>query len=224
MKLLSVNVSLPKEVVYNGEPVRTGIFKQPVRGRVQLRRLNLDGDRQGDPEVHGGEDKAVYVYTVEHYDHWKQALGREFPYGWFGEKFTVEGMPDDAVHIGDVFRVGDALVEVTQPRVPCFKLGIIMNMDSFPKMFLASGRLGFYLRVLEEGGVEAGDIIERVRIGPERMAVRQVAQLLYSDRGNLEAARRTLRIPALSAAWRESFEELIGKGGTGSTTPTDTEM
>jgi len=210
VKLLSVNVSLPREVVHQGRRVSTGIFKQPVEGRVQLRRLNLEGDGQGDPDVHGGEDKAVYAYTVENYQHWKQALSREFPCGQFGENFTVEGMPDDVVHVGDVFRVGDALVEITQPRVPCFKLGLKMGMDHFPKMFLASGRLGFYLRVLEEGGVEAGDLIERVRTGPEGMTVREIAHLLYFDRGNLDAARRALRIPALSAAWRASFEKLVG--------------
>lgn len=220
MKLLSINVSLPREVDYRGERVHTGIFKEPVQGRVQLHRLNLEGDGQGDLRVHGGADKAVYVYTMEYYDHWKKVLGREFPYGQFGENFTVEGMPDDAVHIGDVFRVGDALVEVTQPRVPCFKLALKMGMDDFPKMFLASGRLGFYLRVLEEGGVEAGDIIERVRTGPEKMTVQEIARLLYFDRGNTAGARRALRIPALSAAWRESFEDLVNRG---STEPADTE-
>jgi MOSC domain-containing protein YiiM len=207
MKLLSVNVSLPREVDYHGERVRTGIFKEPVQGRVQLHRLNLEGDGQADLRVHGGADMAVYVYTVEHYDYWKEVLGREFPYGQFGENFTVEGMPDDAVHIGDVFRVGDALVEVTQPRVPCFKLALKMG----PRMFLASGRLGFYLRVLEEGGVEAGDIIERVRTGAEKMTVQEIAYLLYFDHGNTDAAHRALRIPALSATWRESFEDLANR-------------
>jgi MOSC domain-containing protein YiiM len=224
MKLLSVNISLPQEVDYHGERVRTGIFKEPTQGRVQLHRLNLEGDGQADLRVHGGEDKAVYAYTVEHYHHWRQALGRDLPYGQFGENFTVEGMLDDAVHIGDVFRVGDALVEVTQPRVPCFKLGLRMGIDSFPRMFLASGRFGFYLRVLEEGGVEAGDIIERVRTGPEKMTVQEIAHLLYFDRGNLEAARRALRVPALSAVWRESFEELITRGTADAAPTAETEV
>lgn len=212
MKLLSVNVSLPKEVLHAGQTVRTGIFKEPVRGPVWLRWLNLDGDRQADPDAHGGADKAVYAYTVENYEHWKRALGRnDFPYGQFGENFTVEGMAEDEVSIGDVFRVGDALVEVTQPRVPCYKLALKMGLPEFPKLFLASGRLGFYLRVLEEGEVEAGDIIERVHSEPERMTVREIGHLLYFDKGNLEGARRALRQAALSTGWRRAFEELVAK-------------
>lgn len=210
MKLLSVNAALPQEIVHEGTPVWTAIFKQPVAGRVWLRHLNLDGDRQADPDVHGGADMAAYAYSYENYLYWKEALGRDgFPYGQFGENFTVEGMTEDVVHIGDVFRVGDALVEVTQPRGPCYKLAIKMGLPEFPKMFLESLRLGFYLRVLEEGEVEAGDIVERVKPGPEQMTLREIARLKYFDKENLDGARRALRIPALSANWRQSFEKRV---------------
>lgn len=214
MKLLSVNVSLPKEVQYEGRTTMTGIFKEPVSGRVMLRTLNLDGDGQADLKNHGGTYKAAYVYSIENYDYWKRELGRtNFTVGQFGENFTVEGMLDDAIHIGDVFRVGTALVEVTQPRVPCFKLGIKMQLPQFPKMFLTSGRTGFYLRVLEEGEVGAGDLFERVTSGPERMTVREVCHLLYFDRSNLDGVKEALRIKALSPGWRRSFEEQLSKAG-----------
>ena len=166
MKLLSVNVSQPKEVSYNGKRVKTGIFKEPVSGRTMMRRLNLDGDGQGDPTVHGGIHKAVYVYPIEHYHYWKRELSRDdLTYGKFGENLTVEGMLEDTVHIGDIFRIGEALVEVSQPRVPCFKLGMKMRDPQIVKPFLESERVGFYVRVLEEGEVGAGDTIERTKVG-----------------------------------------------------------
>jgi MOSC domain-containing protein YiiM len=214
MKLLSVNVSLPVKVPYRGKTVTTGIFKEPVGGRVMLRTLNLDGDGQADLVGHGGIYKAAYVYSVENHDYWKRELDRpDFAFGQFGENFTVEGMLEDEIHIGDVFRVGGALVEVTQPRVPCFKLGIKMGLPRFVKMFLASCRVGFYLRVLEEGEVGAGDGFERVRTDPERMTVREMCHLLYFDPANLEGARKALRIRALSPGWRQSFEERLAKNG-----------
>ena len=210
MKLLSVNVSHPREVAHGRKTVRTGIFKEPVPGRVVLRELNLDGDGQADLVNHGGLHRAVYVYTVENYDYWGRELGRgDFSFGQFGENFTVEGMTEEDVHIGDVFRVGDALVEVSQPRPPCFKLGIKMNLPRFPKLLLASGRVGFYLRVLEEGEVGEGDEIERVRRDPERLTVRETSHLLFFEGENLEGASRALRVPALSPGWRESFEERL---------------
>src|SRR3954447_2255553 len=160
MRLLSVNVGLPGEVSYRGRAVKTGIFKTPVEGRVMLRTLNLEGDGQADLDNHGGPYRAAYVYTYENYDHWRDTLGLDgLTYGNFGENFTVTGMPEDEVHIGDIFRVGGALVQVTQPRPPCFKLGIRLRKPTFPKAFLASGRIGFYLRVLQEGEVGAGDQI-----------------------------------------------------------------
>jgi len=212
VKLLSVNVSLPKEVPYMNKTTTTGIFKEPVAVRVMLRTLSLDGDGQADLKNHGGIYKAAYAYSFENYDYWKRELGRtDFTFGQFGENFTVEGMPDDAVHVGDVFRIGTALVEVTQPRVPCFKLGIKMGMAQFPKVFLASGRPGFYLRVVEEGEVGAGDVLARVKTDPERMTVQEVCHLLYFDQKNLEGAKKALRIQALSPGWRKSFEERLTK-------------
>jgi MOSC domain-containing protein YiiM len=212
MKLLSVNVSPPTEVVHGGKTVTTAIFKEPVDGRGMLRTLNLDGDGQADLIGHGGICKAAYAYSVENYDYWKRALGRiDFAFGQFGENFTVEGMLEDEIHVGDVFRVGDALVEVTQPRVPCHKLGIKMGLLGFEKRFLASCRVGFYLRVLEEGEVGAGDAFDRVRTDPERMTVREICHLLYFEPENLEGATRALRIRALSPGWRQSFEERMAK-------------
>ncbi len=214
MKLLSINVSHPREVTHGRKTVRTGIFKEPVAGRVALRELNLEGDGQADLVNHGGLHRAVYVYTVENYDHWGRELGRDdLSFGQFGENFTVDGMMEEDVHIGDVFRVGNALVEVSQPRPPCFKLGIKMALPRFPKLFLASGRVGFYLRVLEEGEVGEGDEIERVRPDPERLTVRETSHLLFFEGENLKGARRALRVPALSPGWRESFEERLVTAG-----------
>ena len=212
MELLSVNISPPKEVVHGGKTVTTGIFKVPADGRVMLRRLNLDGDGQADLVGHGGIYKAAYAYSVENYDYWERELGRtDFTFGQFGENLTVEGMLEDEIHVGDVFRAGGALVEVTQPRVPCYKLGVKMGLRGFEKMFLASCRVGFYLRVVEEGEVGAGDDLDRIRTDPERMTVRQICHLLYFDSENLEGARKALRIRALSPGWRQSFKERLAK-------------
>ena len=210
MKLLSVNVSLPKTIAYDGKSVTTGIYKEPVAGRVMVRRLNLEGDGQADLTVHGGVDKAVYVYDLASYRYWRRQLGRaDLAYGHFGENLTVEGLPDDQVHIGDVFRVGEALLEVSQPRVPCFKMELKMKMPGFSRQFLANGRLGFYFRVLEEGSVCAGDPIELVKSGPEQMSVRETAHLLYFGYDNLDRIHRALRIPALSQEWRDAFAERL---------------
>ena len=210
MKLLSVNVSLPKRVSYRGETVTTGIFKEPVDSRVALGKLGLEGDGQADLTVHGGEDKAAYVYTTENYDHWRRELGRDdLEPGRIGENFTVQGMTEDAVLIGEVFRIGTALVEVTQPRTPCSKLGLTMGDPTFIKKFLASLRVGFYVRVLDEGDVGAGDPIESVKQPEEKMTVREICHLLFMDRDNLDDARRALRIKALSRKWRESFERRL---------------
>ena len=212
MKLLSVNVSQPKEVSYNGKRIKTGIFKEPVSSRTMMRRLNLDGDGQGDPTVHGGIHKAVYIYTIEHYDYWKRELGRnDLTYGQFGENLTVEGLLEENVHIGDVFRIGEALVEVSQPRVPCFKLGIKMGNARIVKPFLASERVGFYVRVLEEGEVGAGDAIERTKVGEGQMTVKEIVHLLHFDNTNAEAAKKAASLPALSPGWRDSFEEIVVK-------------
>ncbi|MBT5050019.1 MAG: MOSC domain-containing protein [Rhodospirillaceae bacterium] len=220
MRLISVNVGQPKKVSYTDRKGRdktttTGIFKEPVAGRVMLRRTNLDGDRQADLVGHGGPDKAVYVFAKENYAFWADKLGRtDFAAaGQFGENFTVEGMADDDICIGDRFRVGGALVEVTQPRVPCFKLGILMGIDNFQKQFAAECRVGFYLRVLEEGEVGAGDAIEPAGEGKVRMSVRHMMHLLYFEPDNVAGAKNALEIEALSPGWRGSFEERVAKAG-----------
>jgi len=215
MRLLAVNVSRPKEVSQNGKIITTGIFKESVPGRVMLRTLNLDGDGQADLKAHGGVHKAAYAYSIENYEYWKRELARDnFRYGQFGENFTVEGMVEDVVHLGDVFRVGGATVQVSEPRAPCAKLALKMGLPQFPKRFLASERVGFYLRVLREGEVGAGDVIERLQADPEQMTVRQFVHLAYFDEGNLEGVQRALRIRALPPDWREWLEGVLAKAGT----------
>jgi len=214
MKLLSVNVSLPKEVSCQGRTVSTGIFKEPVKGRVRLRWQNLDGDGQADRTVHGGINKAAHAYPFEHYAYWSRELGRtDFSFGQFGENFTVEGLLEDEIRIGDVFRVGTALVEVTQPRTPCYKLGIKMQMDSFPEIFMASGKTGFYLKVLEEGEVGAGDRWERIRGDAANITVRGLWHLAYYEPQNLEDAKKALRIPTLGPEWRKPMENRLIRAG-----------
>lgn len=221
MKLLTVSVGTPKEVSYTDRKGRaktttTGIFKAPVDTRLMLRRTNLDGDGQADLDAHGGPDKAVYVYTMENYGFWADILGRtDFAAaGQFGENFTVDGMADEDICIGDRFRIGGALVEVTQPRVPCFKLGILMGIDNFQKQFAAECRTGFYLRGLEEGEVGAGDAIEAAGEGKVRMSVRDMTHLLYFEPDNVDGAKKALEIEALSPGWRGSFEERVAKAVT----------
>ncbi|NUM77435.1 MOSC domain-containing protein [candidate division KSB1 bacterium] len=210
MKLISVNVSLPKEIQYKGETVTTGIFKEPVQGRIRLRELNLEGDGQADLTVHGGVYQAVYVYPFEHYDYWKQKLGRQdLAYGQFGENFTAAEMREDQVHIGDIFRIGNAVVQVTQPRVPCYKLAIKMNLPQFPKLFMASGRTGFYLRVLQEDEVGAGDTIERIEIAPEKMTVQEIFHLAFRDHDNREVLEKASRLRGLSPGWHSMFAERL---------------
>ena len=211
MKLISISVSMPKTVYHQGRLVNTGIFNEPVTDRVMVRKLNVDGDGQADLKVHGGVYKAVYIYDIENIRYWRKELGRnDIGYGHFGENFTVEGMPDDRIHIGDIFRIGGVLLEVTQPRVPCFKLEIKMELPGFSQKFLASGRLGFYCRVIQEGEIEAGDSIERIQVGPEKMTVQEFARLYYFDTRNIEKIHRILRIPALPPGWRRVWHYPYG--------------
>ena len=218
MKLLSVNVSQLTTVAYRGRSVMTGIFKTPVVGRVMVRRTNLDGDRQADLSVHGGADKAVYVYPSEHYATWTQELGRsDLAYGQFGENLTVENMLEETVHIGDTFRVGGALVEVTQPRVPCYKLGLKMGSAKFPKQFLASHRTGYYVRVLEEGNIGEGDSIEYISTDPEQMTIRQAVHLAFFEQEDVAMLEKVLRIRALSQDWRAMFQEQLVSVTSGKT-------
>lgn len=216
MRLLSVNVGVPQEVRWRGRTVRTAIFKSPVVGRRRVRRLNVDGDGQADLVGHGGEHRAVYVYDRSAYDHWAHELGRgDLLPGHFGENFTVEGMPDDQVCVGDRYRIGDAVFEVTQPRVTCFKVGLRLAEPRMPALMYSHGRPGFYLRVLEEGEVGAGDEIERVAVGPEAMSVREVSALLYLPGHTPAGLRRALAIPALSEGWRGSFRALLDQHASG---------
>lgn len=215
MKLVSINVSLPKTVYHQGRQVNTGIYNEPVAGRVMVRKLNVDGDGQADLKVHGGVYKAVYIYDIENIRYWRKKLGRDdLAYGHFGENFSVEGMPDDRIYIGDIFRIGDVLLEVTQPRVPCFKLEIKMGLPGFSGQFLASGRLGFYCRVIAEGYVEAGDLIARTQLGPEKISVREFARLYYFEPHNWAKIRRIMRIPALPPGWRRAFGKHLKTAGT----------
>ncbi len=215
MRLRSVNVSMPRDVPHDGKTVTTGIFKEQVEGRVMLRRLNLEGDGQADLWGHGGAFRAVYAYSQENYEYWAGELGRDdFTIGQFGENFTVEGMPDDEICIGDVFRIGGALVEVTQPRIPCHKLALKFGVDGFQNRFLESGRVGFYLRVLEEGEVGAGDDIVLVKRDSARMTVEAVSNLLFFDKENLERTEKALHIPALSHGWKGSFADRLAKAKT----------
>jgi MOSC domain-containing protein YiiM len=180
-RLLSVNVGLPRDIEWKGRTVRTGIWKYPVHGRCRVGRLNLDGDGQGDLAGHGGEQRAVFVYQIESYGYWQEHLKRaDFVHGQFGENFTIEGLPDDAVCMGDRCQIGDALFEVTQPRVTCYRVGIRMNEPRMPALLTSSGRPGFYFRVLREGEVGAGDEIVKVREAKERMTVAEINALLYS--------------------------------------------
>jgi ferredoxin-NADP reductase/MOSC domain-containing protein YiiM len=214
-RLLSVNVGLPRDIEWNGRTVRTAIWKDPVRGRCRVGRLNLDGDGQGDLAGHGGEQRAVFVYQIESYRHWQQQLGRtDFVHGQFGENFTIEGLADDAICIGDRYRIGSALFEVTQPRVTCYRVGIRMNEPRMPALLTSSGRPGFYFRVLEEGDVGAGDDIVKVGEATERMTVAEINALLYSPNHPRDGLRRALRIDALSPGWRSSFEALLQSEST----------
>src|SRR5262245_18463757 len=209
-RLLSVNVGLPKDVDWHGKTVHTAIWKQPVQDRRSVRRLNIDGDGQGDLVGHGGESRAVMVYQIESYRYWERHFGRTFPtYGQFGENLTVEGLADDEVCIGDRYRIGSALFEVTQPRVTCYRVGIRMGEPLMASLLVAPHRPGFYMRVLREGEIGAGDEIVKTGVGPEAMTVADIDALLYLPGHTREQLQRALRIPALHRGWQESFRALL---------------
>jgi ferredoxin-NADP reductase/MOSC domain-containing protein YiiM len=219
-RLLSVNVGIPRDIEWKGRTVHTGIWKNPVHGRCRVGRLNLDGDGQGDLEGHGGEQRAVFVYQIESYDYWREqlkrpALGDPRPFGQFGENFTIEGLPDDAVCIGDRFRIGSALFEVTQPRVTCYRIGIRMNEPRMAALLTSSGRPGFYFRVLQEGEVGAGDEIVKAGEAKERMTVAEINALLYFPNHPHPLLERALRVEALSPGWHGSFEALLRSSTSG---------
>ena len=219
-RLLSINVGLPRDIEWQGRTVHTAVWKVPVQGRRMARRLNIDGDGQGDLAGHGGEHRAVFVYQIESYRYWQNQLARnDFTYGQFGENFTVEGLADSEVCIGDHYRIGNAQFEVTQPRVTCYRVGIRMNEPQMAALLVSHGRPGFYCRVLEEGEVGAGDEIVKVEGGPERMTVAEINALLYLPGHPASGLERAVRIPALSAGWRTSLEALLDRERKGNGTP-----
>src|SRR5512135_592724 len=215
-RLLSVNVGLPRDIAWRGETVRTAIWKEPVQGPRMVRRLNIDGDKQGDLAGHGGEYRAVFVYQMESYHYWERQLSRhDFVFGQFGENFTIEGLSDEEVCIGDQYRIGGALFEVTQPRVTCYRVGIRMNEPQMAALLVSHKKPGFYFRVLQEGEVGAGDEIVKVADGLERMPVAEINALLYLPGHARQQLERALRIPALSEGWRTSFQAFLQQESSG---------
>jgi MOSC domain-containing protein YiiM len=210
LKLLSVNVGMPREVDWHGKLVRTSIFKSPVLGPIRVATLNLEGDQQSDLRVHGGVHKAVYVYPSEHYNFWRKEIpDLDLPWGMFGENFTTEGLFEGAVNIGDRFRVGSAEFVVTQPRMPCYKLGIRFGWPEIVKRFLQSGRSGFYLSVLGEGQVTAGDSVERITRDEHGVTVADIVNLYKADETNQDLLRAASALPALPPFWRDYFRERL---------------
>jgi len=212
MKLVSVNIGHPREVIYKGKTVTTGIFKEPVEGRIRLRTLNLDGDRQADLSVHGGLSKAAYAYPIEHYEYWREQLpGVDLPWGMFGENFTTEGLREDSVNIGDRFRIGSAEVMVTEPRLPCYKLAAKFGRDDIIKRFLHSGRTGFYFAVMQEGEVGTGDGIELVSRDEHSVTVADITRLYVREKDDMGTLRRAVQVTALPESWRGYFQTRIEK-------------
>jgi MOSC domain-containing protein YiiM len=212
MKVLSVNVGLPKKVLFNGQTITTAIFKDPVKGPLMLRKLNLDGDKQADLTVHGGVNKAVYSYPAEHYDYWrKQFPNIEIMWGMFGENFTTEGLMEDTVNIGDQFQIGSARLVATQPRMPCYKLGVRFGRMDVVRRFLASGRPGIYFRVLKEGEVQIDDTIEIIRKDKNNVTVKDIVHLYITrdHEDNIETMRRAIKISALPEGWKNEFQQNI---------------
>lgn len=214
MRLVSVNVGLPRDIESRGKLVRTSIFKAPVAGRVRVATLNLEGDRQSDLSVHGGALKAVYAYPMEHYACWRREVPElDYPWGAFGENLTTEGLAEDGVHIGDRYRIGTAEFAVTQPRMPCYKLNVRFGRSQMARRFLQSGRTGFYFSVLREGDVGAGDAVERISVGDERVTVAEVTRLYASEDASPDLLRRASRLAALPEDWREHFRGRLSKAG-----------
>ena len=212
MKILSVNVGLPREVTWQGKVVMTGIFKEPVSRPVMLRTLNLDGDRQADLTVHGGVNKAVYVYPSEHYGYWRAELpGVDLPCGMFGENFTTEGLREEAVYIGDRFRISETEVMVTEPRMPCYKLGIKFGRHDIIKRFLASRRTGFYFAVVRGGMVGAGDAIKLIGREQQEISVADITRLYAFEKDDLKSLRRAIEVEALPANWKGYFRHQLDK-------------
>jgi MOSC domain-containing protein YiiM len=212
MKILSVNVGLPREVTWQGKIVTTGIFKEPVQGRVMMRALNLDGDQQADLTVHGGVSKAVYLYPSEHYGYWRTELPKmDLPYGMFGENFTTEGLRENTIYIGDRFRIGETEVMVTEPRMPCYKLGVKFGRADIIKRFLASRRTGFYFAVMREGMVGAGDAVELVGCEQQEISVADITRLYAFDKDDVKGLCRAIQVDALPQSWKGYFQHQLKK-------------
>jgi MOSC domain-containing protein YiiM len=210
-KVISLNVGLPRTVKFQGQAVTTGIFKEPVKGRIKLSRINLDGDKQADLTVHGGLDKALYAYPAEHYDYWKKRLpNMTLPWGMFGENLTTEGLLEDQVNIGDVFRVGSSKVVATQPRMPCYKLGVKFGRMDIIRQFMNSKLTGIYFMVLNEGAVGAGDEIEIISRDMNNVTVKDIVRLVTGE-SSIATLRRATRIEALAEGWRQEFLEQLAK-------------
>lgn len=213
MKILSVNVSLPRQIVHNGRSVSTGIYKSPIHRRVKVGRLNIEGDGQADLSVHGGPDKAVYAYPSEHYDYWQHELpGMELPWGMFGENLTLEGMLESDAYIGDRFRVGTAVLMVSQPRLPCYKLGIKFGWGEMPDRFLSSRHTGFYFAVVQEGDLREGDTVESIHHGANQISVTDLLRLNY-DLESVDARQieRVLQVEELTPGWRKRLQKRLGE-------------
>ncbi len=212
MKVLSVNVGLPRKILFNGQIITTAIFKDPVKGHISLRKLNLDGDKQADLTVHGGLDKAVYSYPSEHYDYWrKQFPNTDLVWGMFGENFTTEGLFEDAVNVGDQFQIGSAKLVATQPRMPCYKLGVRFGRMDVIRRFMASGRPGIYFKVLTEGEVQREDKIKIIRRDKNNVTVKDIVSLYIArnDIDNIETMKRATKIRNLPEGWRYEFQQKI---------------
>jgi len=211
MNLISVNVGEPKEVPYNGKMIETGIYKEPVDGPVRVSRLNLEGDRQADLTVHGGENMAVYAYSADDYDFWRNDLpGHDLPWGAFGENLTISEISDETIHIGDIFNIGQAELQVTQPRMPCFKLGIKFSDQGFVKRFLDARRNGFYFKVLQEGVIKAGDAVEITYRDPSKLSVRDIVEV-YVNQSTPDVMRRALQVDALPESWKTHIEQSLSR-------------
>ena len=214
MRLLSLNVGLQRQVRFQGELVTTGIFKEPVQGSVRLRKLNLEGDKQADLKVHGGVDKAVYAYAGEHYDYWRQELpDMSLPWGMFGENFTTEGMFEESVNIGDQFKVGTANLIATQPRMPCYKLGVKFGSMDMIKRFLASGLTGVYFKVMKEGELEQGDEIKLIKKDENSVTVKDIVRIYTIDKDDIQTIERAIKIKDLPNGWRYHFIKQLGQVG-----------
>ena len=212
MKLISLNVGLPREIAWEGKTITTGIFKQPITGPAMVRTLNLDGDQQADLSVHGGIDKAIYAYPAEHYDYWRKELpGVELSWAMFGENFTIEGLFEDSAYIGDRYRIGEVEVVITQPRLPCYKLGIRFGRADMVKKFLGSRRTGFYFAVTKEGIVKPGDAIEFLGGDQQRVSAADITRVYAFERDDVETIREAMNIEALPESWRSYFQHQLEK-------------